>query len=138
MTLESPFKPIAVYGPYDNLDIENRVATIQGRTYHFANYNPPYRMPESKVEFHKVLFTISYGFIPSGCTVINPVFEFEDGTIERTSRTEPASRGGIRMIAVAANSQKPIVTVLSHHLHPQAGVTLWQKTGRLKLLVSSD
>ena len=139
---DSSFKmPIVIHGQYDGIANDEGTATIQGRQYFISNYNPqPANHQRARVNFHGVTFVIPSGAfmpVPSGGRLVDPIFEFPDGTIEQTSVSEHYIDGPTKFKGVlTANHQ--ITTVLSNHLHPQAGVTASQDSEVIKLLVSAS
>ncbi|GEM_PF-1198656 len=151
-SMRSPMKtnpnfrmPIVVYGEYDGMnegEEKEGVAKLQDQEFFILKYTPP---PDAchklaKIRFHNVTIIIPDGLflpVPSAGRFIDPIFEFEDGTREETSASEQHIDGPTRFQGVFTNNN-PVTTVLSHHLHPQAGVTVWRNSGMIKLLVSKD
>lgn len=134
-----PPKPIVIYGHYEGVNNDEGIAKIQGKTYFISKYNPPTKSGEAKVKFHDVTYTIPtgfFGFLPSGSRFIDPIFEFQDETVEYTSKILKHTVNGKVRIHGVLSGNHPITTVLSHHLHPQAGITVWRNTDQIKLLVS--
>lgn len=133
--------PIVVHGDYNGMSRDEGQSTIQGKQYFISKYDLPQACHlETRVQFHNVTFVFPSGLflpVPSGGRFVNPIFEFADGSTERTSVSEQIIDGGTRFQGVFTGGNK-VTTVLSNHLHPQAGVTVWRDSGMIKLLVSVD
>jgi hypothetical protein len=132
-------KPIIIYGEYEGINQDDGMAAIQGKKYFISSYNPMANPKELKIQIHGVTFIHPSGFfglLPSGSLLISPIFEFPDGTIEHTAKIQ--DKGSSVQIQAGYSGNNRITTVLSHHQHPQAGVTVWKDPLRIKFLVSTE
>lgn len=95
------------------------------------------------LHFHGVTFSFPDGSLPTpGGIFIIPAFQFQDGSYEKTGQitTLPdgsSSLSGRILIPSSPHPTKTNMTVLSHHKHPQVGVTVFDKE-KIKLLVGTS
>lgn len=129
--------------PYQGIEKDGGIVSIKNQTYYvlqFTDIDTAPAFPGMGGKFERVTFSFPYGsgYTPGG--IIIPFdMTFPDGTTEAYGKItkNPDGSGSYSGIGLGPNpSSNSTVTVLSDHMHPQAGVTIYG--GEIKLLVSTD
>lgn len=118
----------------------NTTVSFNNQTYYQTTLNySAYRLPPATpIQFHNVTFTFPAGtFLTPGGAIVMLEMRFQDGYAETYGSHTANGGSGILVPAkygphLAVNS----TTVLSNHMMPQAGITIYHD--RVRLLVSAD
>ena len=133
---------IMSHNSYDGIERSDGVVILNNRTYYqmTLNYTVDTLVQGKSIEFHNVIFSFPYGIgnTPGGSIMI-PHIKFRDGSEEIYGKNVRFPNGsgygiGVPVPSGPISSSVKIVTVLSNHIHPQAGITLYGN--EIKLLVS--
>lgn len=125
---------------YDGIDKDGTTVSINNQTYYQTtlNYTVDNLRKDASIQFHGVTFTFPEGILdtPGGSMTILDV-KFPDGyeeTYGRKMMNQDGSGSGIGIPSKFGPPARTSITVLSNHVMPQAGLTIYHD--KLKLLVS--
>jgi hypothetical protein len=131
--------------PYDGITKDNTTVAIDNQTYYqttldYADYD---LKKGTSIQFQNVTFVFPQGvMITPGGAFIMLDMKFQDGPHEtygenKKNPDDSVEVGGIQIpTQYGPSSAKNSITVLSNHLNPQAGLTIYND--KIKLLVSTD
>jgi hypothetical protein len=132
---------LTLQSTYDGINKETGIVTINNQTYYQTTINYTADTLEgASVQFHNVTFSFPNRILvsPGGVTLI-PDIKFQDGSEEIYGKNvrNPDGSGSGSGIGISSFPNSPnTITVLSNHLNPQAGLTMY--IDKIKLLVSTD
>lgn len=130
---------------YDGIDKDNTTVSINNQTYYqvtldYADFD---LKKGTSIQFQNVTFAFPQGVMttPGGAFIMLDM-KFQDGPQETygENKINPDGSGAIGGIQIPTqygpSSAKNSITVLSNHLNPQAGLTIYHD--KIKLLVSTN
>jgi hypothetical protein len=129
---------------YDGIDKDNATVSINNQTYYQTTLSySVYNLKGVSIQFQNVTFAFPQGTVitPGGGFIMLDV-KFHDGSQEiygenKINLDGSGTIGGIPVpTQYGPSSAKNSITVLSNHLNPQAGLTIYND--KIKLLVSTD
>ncbi len=130
---------------YDEIDKDNTTVSINNQTYYQTtlDYSDYDLKKGTSIQFQNVTFTFPKGVMttPGGAFIMLDM-KFQDDLHEtygesKINQDGSWAMGGIQIpTQYGPSSAKNSITVLSNHLTPQAGLTIYND--KIKLLVSTD